>query len=74
MSKVQSIIFNREFWTISKAKEWIKDHPQFKVGKIDLPADGKTIRFRQRNPKEFKRFRIKNIGNGNIKLIIGFKK
>ena len=73
MSKVQSIIFNREFWTISQAKDWIRKHPQFKIKKIDFPADGKTIRFRQRDPKEFKKFRIKDIGNGNIKLILGFK-
>lgn len=73
-SKVQSIIFNRQFWTISKAKDWINNHPQFNIGKIDLPADGKTIRFRQQDPKKFKRFRILNIGDGNIKLVIGFKK
>ncbi len=73
-SKVQSIIFNRQFWTISKAKDWINNHPQFNIGKIDLPLDGKTIRFRQQDPKKFKRFRILNIGDGNIKLVIGFKK
>lgn len=70
-SKVQSIIFNRQFWTISKAKDWINNHPQFHIGKIDLPANGKTIRFRQQDPKKFKTFKIFNIGDGNIKLIIG---
>ncbi len=70
MSKVQSIIFNREFWTISKASEWIKRNG-FKIKKIDLPADGKSIRFRQEDPKKFKRFRIKKI-TPNIKFIFGF--
>ncbi len=73
MSVVQSLIFERPQWTIAGAKAWIKMNPQFKVKKIDVPEDGRTLRFRQEDPKKFKRFRIKPFGRG-IKAVIGFKK
>ena len=71
VSEIQSIIFDRDIWTVRKAVEWLRLH-QFKFNKIDLPFDAKTIRFRQQSPGKFKRFRIKNIGR-SIKFIFGFK-
>jgi len=67
-SDVQSVIFDKKLFTSEEAKKWLKKHG-FKSGKIDKTED--KLRFRQKNPSQFKRFRTKPADKG-VKLIIGF--
>lgn len=55
-SEIQSVIFDGEKWNEEKAKKWLKDH-DLSHGKVDETSTG-TLRFRQKEPSEFKRFRI----------------
>ena len=68
-SEVQSIIFPKENWTISKSKKWLKLH-NYKYGKVDKTPS--TLRFRQQEPSQFKNFRIKTLPNG-VMLVLAFK-
>ena len=61
---LQSVIFDTERWTAAKAKSWLSDH-DLKSGKVDEPAAGKSIRFRQREPGEFQPGSFRNIEPGN---------
>jgi hypothetical protein len=63
---IQSVIFNKKFWTIRSASKWLLDH-KLKVLKID---DTKNYyRFRQLTPDYKKEFYTLNLNN-NVKLII----
>ena len=68
-SSVQSIIFDRNKFNITKAKKWLKDN-DYRSTKVDKTK--KFLRFRQRSPVGFKKFRTLNIGKG-IKLILSLK-
>lgn len=68
-SQVQSIVFQKTEWTISKAKKWLKSH-NYKVSKVDKTDN--TLRFRQENPDNYSEFRVKNLPNG-VMLVLGFK-
>lgn len=56
-SEVQSVIFNTDTWDEEKAKGWLKAH-DMESGKVDKPESGNTLRFRQKDPEGFKRFRV----------------
>ena len=68
-SIVQSIIFDKNKYTVEKAKKWLKSHG-YKYGDVDEKQH--HIRFRQVEPGKFKYFRTKEIADG-IKLILGFE-
>jgi hypothetical protein len=61
-SKVQSVIFDKEFWTEAEARKWLTDN-DFKSGKID-DTEG-SLRFRQEDPEGFERFRTITPGQTN---------
>lgn len=68
-AEVQSIIFDIDKFGLNDAIKWLLKHKR-KITKVDQTH--KTYRFRQKNPKNYKRFRIKKIADG-IKFIYGFK-
>jgi hypothetical protein len=68
MSKVQSILFDKNYYSFSDAIKWIKSH-NFVVKKVDITEN--YYRIRQLDPKNFNRFRIIDIKPG-IKFVIGF--
>ena len=47
MSKIQSILFNRKYFTTIQAVKWLDEH-DFKHYKIDITTN--FIRFRQIDP------------------------
>lgn len=49
-TQIQSILFDKDKWTVDRAKEWLKDHG-YKYGKVD--TTDKYHRFRQLDPKQF---------------------
>lgn len=74
-SSVQSVLFDTKKWTVSEAKQWLKDN-DFSGLSVDTGEDKKYYRFRQHNPENFKRFRTIDAGESSlgIKLIVGFTK
>jgi hypothetical protein len=70
MSEVQSVIFDKHVWNILGAHQWLI-HNHFYP--IKSPHETEHFyRFRLKNPKKFRRYITKNLGNG-VELIIGFK-
>jgi hypothetical protein len=73
--KVQSVIFDKTKYTLKEAKKWLKEN-NYKMPKVDEKEN--TLRFRQEDPDEvekmgFTEYRTKDLGNGDIKLIIVYK-
>lgn len=69
--KVQSVVFDRNHWTLSKAKKWIVAN-NYKLKHRNKTADIKEtqFRFRQSDPGLYKKFVSKKLNNGVI-LIFG---
>lgn len=63
---VQSILFDKDKYTKTKAKKWLKDHG-FKIKKIDETEN--YLRFRQRTPEPTKSYKTKRISIG-IKFVL----
>lgn len=70
-SQVHSVVFPQDEWTLEQAIEWLYAHG-YKAPKVDYEAN--TMRFRQIDPKEFKRFATKVVDSDGkkINLVIGF--
>jgi len=66
---IQSILFDKEKWTLEKAKKWLKEH-NYRNDKTDETDE--YYRFRQRDPNDFVEdsFRTIDWGKG-IKAIMG---
>lgn len=65
-SEVQSVVFDSEKWDAARAKKWLKDHNMVS-GKTDETTN--TLRFRQKEPEGFKRFRMIEPGAGIAKAL-----
>jgi len=68
-TEIQSILFSRPEWTLTKAKTWLKKHGY----KTDVDKKPEHYRFRQTEPEKYRTFRTKHIGD-NISFIIGIKR
>lgn len=60
---VQSLVFDKDKFTVAQAKKWAGDH-DFHAGKVDEPEGGETVRLRQSEPAEGAVFRTKRIAPG----------
>jgi len=81
MSRIQSIIFDKMYWTQGQAESWLQHHG-FKNDKIDITEN--TYRFRQFHPSVNKlppfpsgrlrkfRYITKTVGQGRkqVRLIV----
>ena len=70
---IQSVLFNKNLWTLDKAKMFLYDN-NFYAGSLDETK--KFYRFRQYNPEDLKGriFRNKKIPNKGIEFILAIKK
>jgi hypothetical protein len=69
-TEVQTVLFDKERWTVSAAKKWLRDHG-YKTPSVDTTSE--YHRFRQRPPFQFQKgtFRTINFGkNTGIKSVI----
>ena len=64
---IQSVLFDRNIWTLKKAKDWLKLRGMFQF--VDVKPN--FWRFRQEDPSKFKTLKIKKIGNG-IEFVLGY--
>jgi len=57
--EVQSILFQRDKWTLYEALTWIEENPEFTAEKVDLTED--YIRIRQHDPDLFDKTSFRTI-------------
>lgn len=69
MSEIQSVLLNKNNFSLEKAMLWIITHG-FVIKKIDETQN--FYRFRQKSPNRYKYFRNRKIENG-VEFIIGFR-
>ncbi len=58
---VQSVLFDKENWMVARARAWLKDN-DFKSGNLDETEE--RLRFRQRDPGDFKAGSFRTIEAG----------
>ena len=58
--EVQSILFDRNHWTLYRAKQWLKKHGY----KSSVDTKPKFYRFRQKTPKPSHRYATKQVTKG----------
>lgn len=73
---IQSVIFDKDKFNVMSSKKWLKDNG-FKAPKVDYSEN--TLRFRQIDPKYiekngFTEYRVKDLNNSGVKLIIAYRK
>lgn len=68
---VQSLIFDKERFSVEEAKAWIRDHEGF--GDYGVEETETSYRFRQYDPQHFSRFRTGQITTG-IQAVFGVVK
>lgn len=69
MSGIQSVIFDKEKWPLFDSHQWLVKHDIYPIKSPHITNN--FIRYRIKNPEDFNRMRMKDVGSG-IKLIIGF--
>lgn len=70
-SEIQSILFDKNKWTIPKAKKWLKKH-DYKYD--DVRTTTNKIRFRQVEPNQFQEFRTLAFSDKyGVEAILGLK-
>jgi len=69
-SGVQSVLFKKRYWSVTRARAWLKKHNFVWNSKVDEKRT--VIRFWQFDPSQYKKYRIKKITK-TIELVIGFK-
>jgi hypothetical protein len=71
-NNIQSILFNKNLYTLPQAKKWISDHG-YKTTFYGKLADitENYYRFRQQSPKKYNTYRTKEISKG-IMLVLGY--
>jgi hypothetical protein len=70
---VQSVIFEKRYWTPARAQTWLREHgykPTFHGKDVDETAT--QYRFRQAPPQAFSKYRTMRI-SPSIQLVLGFK-
>lgn len=65
-SVVQSVIFDKDSWTVKKAVKWLKKH---KFHGLDVDEKENTLRFRQLEPSKKNSYATKSIGD-DIEFVI----
>lgn len=70
-SEVQSVIFKKRYWTITRARQWLKRHGFRHDYKVDIKPN--FYRFRQTPPSRYRRYIIKH-AKPSVELVIGFFK
>ena len=64
--RIQSILFDRDFWTVGLAREWLKSH-RLHFDAVDSTTN--YLRFRQYDPKKKEKYFTKKLRD-HIELIL----
>ena len=68
-TQIQAIIFEKEKFTSSKARDWLKKHNYTPIKRVDKTKNGNYLRYRLLEPKKNVIYRTINFGD-DIKAII----
>jgi hypothetical protein len=69
MSEVQSVLFEKKYWTLRSAADWLVRHNLWQIKKVHETKN--FYRFRLHEPKNYKRIRILKTKK-HLGLLIGF--
>ena len=69
-SKIQSVLFDRNFYTSKSARAFLKKHKLKPIKRQHKTQN--FLRYRIQNPDKFKRFITKSVKKNTIKFVIGF--
>jgi hypothetical protein len=68
-SEIQSVVFEKEYWTKTEAIKWLKDHDM----KTDIDEKQSSYRARQESPNKFDKFRYSDEKKPGLKFDFGIK-
>jgi len=69
-SDIQSVVFERKYWSPEKARRWLNEHGYHPIKDVDM-SHPKQYRYRLVDPRRFHHF-ISKDEPGHIMLVIGF--
>jgi hypothetical protein len=69
MSKIHAVIFEKKYWTPTRAEQWLSAHKLDPIKDVDVTTN--FLRYRIRDPDLFDYFRMISLPN-RAKLVIGF--
>jgi hypothetical protein len=69
---VQAILFNKDKWNTDKARNWLKKHKYVPIKYVHR-TEG-FLRYRIKEPSEFKEFITKSYPEHGINIIMGILK
>lgn len=67
-SAIQSVIFDKSYWTIPESRQWLKAH---RIKPLKRHTTKRFYRYRIHEPSDFQRIRTKKTSDG-LDLLIGF--
>ncbi len=66
---IQTIMFKKQYWTLKRAKSWLKEHDYTNSG---VDETDKYYRFRQIDPSEFDKSSFRTISfKPSVKAVVG---
>lgn len=69
MSEIQSVLFNKDKWTLTKARKWLKEHNLKPINRVFTTND--KYRYMINQSFKYKKLRTKKTGE-NLSIVIGF--
>jgi hypothetical protein len=63
--EVQSLMFDRELWTLAEARAWLRQHG-YRVSRPDAGPQAQYYKFRQAPPEDFRFIRVGNFDGPNL--------
>lgn len=70
MSEIQSVLFDINKYDTKKTRKWLKSAKLVPIKRVHKTDE--NLRYRIRDPSNYKRFRTKKVDEG-VKFILGFK-
>ena len=70
-SSIQSILFDRKYWTTEKARKWLLKHKLKAIAKVEFTDN--FLRYRISDPEQYESFAVKKT-ESHLDIIIGFRK
>ena len=70
MSSIQSVVFERKYWTTTMARKWLRYNNLKPIKNVDL-SHPKQYRYRINHPEMYTHFISKKLPD-HVMLIIGF--
>lgn len=70
VSLIQNIMFKRKYFTTNEARKWLKKNKFIPIKRVDKTNN--ELRYRIKDPRIFKKFRVISLKKNKIQATIGF--